>query len=237
MVPERITLYRGKHKSDGRTRAGCVMEWVTVKWLVGHGSGLAAAWDALTDAPLCTDPVVRQAAWIVNDALPDPERQRLVPFIDRLMRCETPSDPQTRKRVRLRVACWATRSVLDLISGDNCRAIALHAVETVEAWLCGEATLRDCAAASAQAAIFTEYANGFTTETAPAAAWATAYAAAHTPDAARATSAITAAVRAAARSERALVFWLDDLITQWEKARAEEGCAADAGFEPAASAV
>jgi hypothetical protein len=199
------------------------MEWVTVKWLTAHGYGLAEAWAALTDEPLCTDPLVGHAAWHVNDELSHTERQRLVPIIPRLIRAHTPRKATVRQRVRVRVACWATRSVLDLISGAERRAVALRATETVEAWLGGEATQPDCARASRLASTYTFYADGYTTELAHHVASATTYAAAYDTEAVKSTAAGIAA-RAIARAGRDPVLWLDELLDQWEKACVEEGC-------------
>jgi hypothetical protein len=199
------------------------MEWVTVEWLTAHGYGLTEAWAALSDEPLCTDPLIGHAAWHVNDGLPHTERQRLVPIIPRLMRCHTPRKATVRQRVRVRVACWATRSVLDLISGAERRAVALRAIETVEAWLLGEATQADCARSSRLVGNYTLYADGYTTELAPHVASATTYAAAYDAEAVKSTAAGIAA-RAIVRSVRDPVLWLDDLLDQWEKACVEEGC-------------
>ncbi len=195
-----VSLDEGHH--DASEGKACVMEWVSIEWMMRHGLTLEEAWAELNDHPVCTDPLIYNAAQTVNDRLADEERQRLVPLIARLSRCHTPSDAMTARRVRVRVACWAERSVLDLIDDPDRRAFVLAAIETAEAWLRGEATEHDCLIVAAAAA-----------SPAP-----------HT--ASYAVVAADAAV-AADLAERDLVMWLDELLDQWEKACAEEGALAD----------
>ena len=210
---EDITLHQGAH--DPSSGEGCVMEWVSVKWLMTHrGLTFTEAWAMLTDHPACTEPLIYRAAQVVNDRLGDDERQRLVPLIDRLMLARRVNDPATAKRCRVRVACWAARSVLDLVPAEG-RDVCEKAIATAEAWLRGEATEAEChdAAANADAiALFL---------------WGTASAASAAYAAADAASADAAAYAAAAAAERDLVLWLDELIDQWDKARAEEGAMAE----------
>ena len=220
MIPEDIYIAGGQHSPNDKE--GCVMEWVSVKWLMTHrGLSLTEAWALLTDSPECTEPMIYRAAQRVNDLLPEVERQRLVPLIDRLMVAGHVADPVVAHRCRVRVACWAARSVLDQVRDED-REVCETAILTAEAWLRGEATEAECAiatyATSAAAAAASEtaaYAAASATSAAAAAAAAAAYSYA-SPAAAYAAS-------AAADAELDLVLWLDDLISQWEKARAEEG--------------
>lgn len=71
---------------------GCVMEWAGVFWLTSHGWKFEDAWKRLTDYPVCTDRTVALLAQLVNDSLPNDERQRLANFIPRLVRANTPLD-------------------------------------------------------------------------------------------------------------------------------------------------
>jgi hypothetical protein len=208
---EDIYLDVGSHKpSDGK---GCVMEWASVKWLVQHrGLTMTEAWAHLTDRPDCTEPMIYRAAQVVNDWLADDERQRLVPLIDRLIAARPVADPVKARRCRVRVACWAARSVLDLVRPED-RDACEKAIATVEEWLRGEATEQDCTAAAAAARV---------------AAASTAYAARAAASTANAARAAAYAARAAA--ERDLVLWLDELLDQWDKARAEEGVMVDAAL-------
>jgi hypothetical protein len=69
---ERVTLV----KSLGNRRRGelCVMSFVAL--LAGEGH---------TDHPVSASPLIRSLAIVINDALPDDERQRLKPFAPRIL--------------------------------------------------------------------------------------------------------------------------------------------------------
>lgn len=94
---DNIYLYDDAHAPElGR---GCVMEWTGVLWLTAHGWKFEDAWARLSDHPGCTDPYVRCLMVDVNDSLPDTARQRLVPFIERIMRMPEPLDHETAERL------------------------------------------------------------------------------------------------------------------------------------------
>ena len=131
MIPENIYIAKGQHSPN--EKKGCVMEWVSVKWLMTHrGLSLTEAWALLTDQPECTEPMIYQAAQRVNDRLPEVERQRLVPLIDRLMLARRVADPVVARRCRVRVSCWAARSVLDQVRDED-REVCETAILTAEA--------------------------------------------------------------------------------------------------------
>lgn len=72
-IPELMpVLSRGGHSSPAE--GACIMEYAS--FLNGE------AW---TDAPSCTHPLLATVARLVNDALDDSERQRLLPLLPRLM--------------------------------------------------------------------------------------------------------------------------------------------------------
>lgn len=88
-----IHLDAGSHPEDGR---GCVMEW-TARF----------AGEKVTDHPTCTSPVLTAFAIRFNDGLPDDERQRLIPFIPRLV--GTAGDVEADRRRRYLAVDWAIR--------------------------------------------------------------------------------------------------------------------------------
>lgn len=215
-----IVLAAGPHTPADS--AGCAMEWVGVKWLMSHGYSYRDAWLLLDDSPRCTDDMISLAVQRVNDRLNDEDRQRLIPFLDRIQRCHSPADKMARRRVRTRVACWSARKVAYLIRDDERRAVALRAIETAEAWLCGDATTEDCAGAAVAvaASASTSYGRAFAASSAASdAAYASAY------DAAYASSASAASAFDAAADS--LLAFLDELLDQWEKACAAEGTLAE----------
>lgn len=69
---DRVRLVRGK--GDRRFSTLCIMTFVAL-----------LAGERHTDAPSTASPLVRQFALILNDALPDTERQRLKPFAPRII--------------------------------------------------------------------------------------------------------------------------------------------------------
>ncbi|WP_158883300.1 hypothetical protein [Amycolatopsis anabasis] len=90
-VPRRLPhLAVGAH--HGPAEGACLMECVSV-----------VAGEPWSDRPACTDPVLAAAARGANDALPDEERQRLLPLVPRLA-SSAGSEPHTR-----RLAAWCLR--------------------------------------------------------------------------------------------------------------------------------
>jgi hypothetical protein len=222
-----IRLSAGNH--DSPEQGGCVMEWVSL-----------LAKQPWTDNPTCTNEVITRAAQAVNDRLNDTERQRLVALIPRIMRARrTDSD----RRVNVRLALWAARSVLHLTREQD-RVVCERAVVAVEMWLAGEATAQECRAAYAAASAFSAsassaYAASAFSSSSSAAAYAayasaayaayasasSAYAAAYAASAFSSSSAAAYAAYAAAAYAAAAdpVTWLDSLLDVWEKAINEEG--------------
>jgi hypothetical protein len=215
-----MTIAHGSHR--GSLTENCVMEHVALEYLRAQGIlSTSALLAAKTDAPGCTARWITEAAQAVNDRLDDGERQRLAPLIPRLLHdARVPSDPEKCKRVAVRVACWAARSVLHLVSAED-HEVAVRAIVTAEAWLRGEATEQDCSAAAAAAATTAAAAAAATS-----AATATATYAATTATAAAA-YATAAAAYAAYAYEMDLVLWLDELLDAHVKALAEEGLLGD----------
>lgn len=73
MIPEAMpVISSGGH--DDPSQGACVMEYVSL--LAGED------W---SDRPSCTDPVLAEAARVINDRCDDYQRHRLVPMIGRLM--------------------------------------------------------------------------------------------------------------------------------------------------------
>jgi hypothetical protein len=73
----------------------CAMEWIS--YLAGEEH---------TDAPQCVDPVLRQFGILLNDVLPDDLRQRLRPYLARMI--GTAHDGRARERLFM-VGDWAVR--------------------------------------------------------------------------------------------------------------------------------
>ena len=74
---DQITLARGSHRGS-KDGPFCVMEWVSI-FADERKPG------SQTDSPRCTSKVLTNFAIAWNDALDDETRQRLVPFIPRLV--------------------------------------------------------------------------------------------------------------------------------------------------------
>jgi hypothetical protein len=87
------TLKSGSHES--REDGMCAMEWIS--YLAGEEH---------TDAPQCVDPVLRQFGILLNDVLPDDLRQRLRPYLARMI--GTAHDGRARERLFM-VGDWAVR--------------------------------------------------------------------------------------------------------------------------------
>ncbi len=184
-----IRLDAGSHNSPDQ--GGCVMEVVSM-----------LAKQPWTDSPTCTNEVITRAAQAVNDRLGDNERQRLVPLIPRILRARrTDSD----RRVNVRLALWAARSVLGFVR-DKDRPECERALRSVELWLAGDVTDEEMRADA--------YAYAYDAAAYDAAAYAAAYAYA---------AAAYAAAAAAAAAAYDPVAWLDELLDVWEKAVNEEG--------------
>ena len=88
-----IRLETGHHTEEGR---GCVMDWTA------RFAGLP-----VTDHPPCTSPVLTAFAIALNDGVDDEFRQRLVPFIPRLV--GTSGDPEADERRAWMATDWLVR--------------------------------------------------------------------------------------------------------------------------------
>ena len=76
----RVHLVRGK--GERRSGALCIMSFVAL-----------LAGERHTDAPSTASPLLRQFALVLNDAMPEPERQRLKPFAPRIIGTADGFDP------------------------------------------------------------------------------------------------------------------------------------------------
>jgi len=70
-----IKLLRGSHHDTARTGHGCVMN--VISYLQGD--------PIITDRPAGVCPAIRLLAVVLNDWSSDEQRQRLIPFIERMM--------------------------------------------------------------------------------------------------------------------------------------------------------
>ncbi len=94
IIPERlaqlptITLDEGSHEdfTDGH----CAME--VVSWLAGQG---------FTDAPECASKVLRSFTINLNDTWNDTDRQRLIPFLPRLVGTASDGKDEARSYLAL----------------------------------------------------------------------------------------------------------------------------------------
>ena len=157
-------LKRGAHSSP---EAGvCAMEMVAFLERLPH-----------SDAPECTCPVIAAYVRGINDMLPDGERNRLLPYLPRLVGTVAPQHQQAR-------AEYLTWQAVRVFAPMALRAVGLydHAAK-----LEAQTDLRDAAYAAADAAA-----------AAAAADAAAAAAAAYAADAANATRAAADAAAAAA---------------------------------------
>lgn len=91
---DQIRLDEGSHSSF--THGHCAME--VVAWLAGEGH---------TDAPVCASPVLRGFSIALNDRWDDVQRQKLVPFLPRMV--GTAGDGQDEARSYLALD-WLIRS-------------------------------------------------------------------------------------------------------------------------------
>ena len=117
-IPERVaalgtmTLAKGSH--DSRDEGMCAMEAVAFLAGLGH-----------TDAPECASPVMRAYTIGLNDAWPDEQRQRLVPYLPRMVGTAGDSHDEARSYLALD---WLVRTYtpawLDLAGlSDEARAL------------------------------------------------------------------------------------------------------------------
>ena len=90
-----IHLDKGSHPDDGR---GCLLEW-TARF----------AGEPVTDHPVCTSPVLAAFGIAWNDTLDDETRQRLVPYIPRLV--GTAGDPKADQVRAWMATDWLIRTV------------------------------------------------------------------------------------------------------------------------------
>ena len=78
-----VQLKKGKHSSQDE--GTCLLEVVSIF------AGLP-----FSDYPVCTEPTIAAYARALNDAMPDDQRQRLIPFIPRLTEASNGATPQQR---------------------------------------------------------------------------------------------------------------------------------------------
>lgn len=238
MNPETLKLTHGK----GTPEAPCLMSKASL--VHAHRNGYLNTVDTLevfTDSPCWADPIVRPLVVFVNDGLPEgsAEFDRLDALMPRILNATKISDPVAEKRVHARVLCSEARKVLHLFEDkfpDDDRP--RRAIETREAWLCGEATEGECArtadaagAARAARAVGAAW-DAWAADAADAAEAARAAGAADAAWAARSAWAADAAAGAAgaAWTENNGVDWLDEFLDTLEKAKAEEGVLVDDGW-------
>jgi len=113
------------------------MEWVALV------SGLPK-----TDRPRCVNGLVTAVAIHLNDSLDDVSRQRLKPFIPRLLQARPePADA----RIGVRLAIWAATSIAHS-TPERLRAVQQHAVQAARGRLDGSVTDGGCRAAAVAAA-------------------------------------------------------------------------------------
>lgn len=138
-VPDLMpVLSAGSH--SGPREGACVMEMVS--YLAGE------EW---SDSPACTHPVLASMARVVNDRLADSERHRLVPLMGRLFGTAEPADDHEAHVLRVRLASWCARQVLDLARPQD-RDVAERAIGAAEGWCEGLVTAQEAAHAAAYAA-------------------------------------------------------------------------------------
>ncbi|MGH9380850.1 MAG: hypothetical protein ACRD2Z_09595, partial [Thermoanaerobaculia bacterium] len=171
------TLKHGSHDSpqDGL----CAMEWVA--YLAGERH---------SDSPECVDPALRRFGIRLNDALPDGPRQKLRPYLARMI--GTAGDGRTQERLYM-MADWAVRVVAaeaQEVTGRRDlaeRLRALPAIKDKRSAQDGERVAREVASANAAA---------FAATTTAASTAAAAYAATTAAHAATANTAGNAAYAA-----------------------------------------
>jgi regulator of protease activity HflC (stomatin/prohibitin superfamily) len=192
-------LSEGSHAT--REKGMCAMEWVA--YIAGEEH---------SDAPVCVDPALRRFGIALNDNLPDDLRQRLRPYLARMI--GTAGDGLTQGRLWM-LADWAVRVAAaeaqdvsgrrDL--GDKLRAVepivdkqTAKAAERVAREVRAYASAAAYAAAADDAAAYAAAAAA----SADAAAYAAAYAAYAAAASASAASASTASAASVADARRAM---------------------------------
>lgn len=98
-----IMLLAGDHPNTAETGSGCIMN--VISYLNGEAQ--------ITDRSPCVDPVVRKLMMAINDSLNGPDRQRLIPFVQRAMGTAG-ADRRTTEN-RLIVMCGAVSTMMAAI--------------------------------------------------------------------------------------------------------------------------
>ena len=188
---EHLTLLRGWHAS--REDGLCVLE--AVAWFAGL---------AHSDQPECTDPVVAAYARALNDALPDEQRARLIPYIPRLAGTADGRPPEKRALIAVDRAVRVLAPLALRAAGLTDEAVKLESLPVIDsADRAARAAWAARAAARAAASAAREAREA--ASAAAKAAWATS--------ATSATWAARAAAKAAASAAYDEAFeLLDDLI-------------------------
>lgn len=148
-------LSAGSHRDP--SKGACIMEMAS--FLAGE------EW---SDAPACTHPVLARMARAVNDRLPDSERGALLDLLPRLMDTSPSGTPEEQHRLSVGLAVWCAESATHLSGGAGPEA--REAIRVTRAWLAGEATRGQCAAAAVAA--YAAYADDATARAAAYAAGA-----------------------------------------------------------------
>ena len=209
-----IRLDRGRH--EAWSEGGCLMEWKMMLCACKGCTDLRAR-GQLTDSPPCTNAVVTRLVQVVQDRLPDDERQELLVMAERIDRCRRTSADH---RINVRLAIWLARQVMHLIP-ENEDPRALLAIEAAEAWLADPCEATRAAALTASASAYA----------ANAAAAAYTAAAADDADAASYAANVAASITAFYAWPADLTALLDGLLDQWESAAADEGVIWEGGDE------
>lgn len=145
VIPERLavlgTIHLGKGSHSSYESGHCAME--VVAWLAGLGH---------TDAPECASPVLQTYVISLNDTWGDVDRQRLVPYLPRVV--GTAGDSQDEARAYLALD-WLIRTYtpawLDL-AGLTVEAQALRGLRRIVDRAAGAAAWA-AAGAAARAAV------------------------------------------------------------------------------------
>ena len=91
-----IRLDSGSHSRTVGEQKACLLEWVSIFAGVDYG-----------DHPSCTSPVLGAFGRTLNDGLDDERRQRLIPFIPRLV--GTAGDPEGDEARAWMATDWLVR--------------------------------------------------------------------------------------------------------------------------------
>jgi hypothetical protein len=233
-------LDKGSHSSF--EEGACAMEWIS--YLAGEG---------ITDAPECASPVLRTFTISLNDRWDDAPRQRLVPYLPRMV--GTAGDGQDEARsylaldwlIRTYTPAWldlagltaeATalrdlRRIVDLVAAEEAGPVVRAGRDRATA--AGTAA-RAAAGAAAGAAAWT--AAGAAAWAARAAAWDAAWTAAGAAAGTAAGAAAGAAAWDAAWTAAGAAAWTAAGAAAWTAAGAAAGAAAwDAAWDAARAAA